>query len=160
MCNTHLIVSLSCNVTCKATCTLHPEWLCCDAADAGWCLCKDDKWDKKCQKIFQFCHQTIGALIKAEYAELSLRLFLQGALTASQVEFETQETVTYEFMSQVHSATPHHSLDCLASGLMRAVSKQCYWYWVELLCWVMWLLVLWYPTEITFVVPNNWAWQL
>jgi len=65
------------------------------------CLWQDDKWDKKCQKIFQFCHQTIGALIKAEFAELSLRLFLQGALTASQVNFETQETVAYEFMSQV-----------------------------------------------------------
>jgi len=63
---------------------------------------QDEKWDKKCQKIFQFCHQTIGALIKAEFAELSLRLFLQGALTASQVSFETQETVAYEFVSQVH----------------------------------------------------------
>jgi vacuolar protein sorting-associated protein 35 len=61
---------------------------------------EDDKWDKKCQKIFQFCHQSIGALIKAELPELSLRLFLQGALAASQIEFENQETVTYEFVSQ------------------------------------------------------------
>jgi len=61
---------------------------------------EDDKWDKKCQKIFQFCHQTIGALIKAELAELPLRLFLQGALAASEIDFENHETVAYEFMSQ------------------------------------------------------------
>lgn len=61
---------------------------------------EDDKWEKKCQKIFQFCHQTIGALIKAELAELPLRLFLQGALVISQMEFENHETVAYEFMSQ------------------------------------------------------------
>lgn len=60
----------------------------------------DPKWDKKCQKIFQLCHQTIGALIKAEMSELSLRLFLQGALTVGQIEFEDHETVAYEFMSQ------------------------------------------------------------
>jgi len=60
----------------------------------------DDKWDKKCQKIFQFCHQTICALSKAEYAELSLRLFLQGALAADQQRFTNAETVAYEFMSQ------------------------------------------------------------
>ena len=62
---------------------------------------QDDKWDKKCQKIFQFCHQTIAALAKAEYAELSLRLFLQGALVADCAEFSNAETVAYEFMSQV-----------------------------------------------------------
>lgn len=61
---------------------------------------EDDKWDKKCQKIFQFCHQTIAALAKAEYAELSLRLFLQGALVADQAGFSNAETVAYEFMSQ------------------------------------------------------------
>ncbi|ESO10541.1 hypothetical protein HELRODRAFT_96873 [Helobdella robusta] len=60
----------------------------------------DPKWDKKCQKIFQLCHQTIGALIKAELTELALRLFLQGALTVSQIPFEDHETVAYEFMSQ------------------------------------------------------------
>ncbi|KAG1700050.1 Vacuolar protein sorting-associated protein 35 [Nymphon striatum] len=63
----------------------------------------DDKWEKKCQKIFQFCHQTISALIKSELAELPLRLFLQGALTASQLEFENHETLAYEFISQAFS---------------------------------------------------------
>jgi len=62
---------------------------------------QDDKWEKKCQKIFHFCHQTIGALIKAEMAELPLRLFLQGALTAGEISFENYETVAYEFISQV-----------------------------------------------------------
>lgn len=34
-------------------------------------------------------------------AEMPLRLFLQGALTAGGIEFENHETVAYEFMSQV-----------------------------------------------------------
>lgn len=64
---------------------------------------QDDKWEKKCQKIFSFAHQTISALIKAELAELPLRLFLQGALAAGEIGFENHETVAYEFMSQVKS---------------------------------------------------------
>ena len=40
-------------------------------------------------------------VIQAEYAELSLRLFLQGALAADQQKFTNAETVAYEFMSQV-----------------------------------------------------------
>lgn len=64
---------------------------------------EDEKWEKKCQKIFQFCHQTISALIKAEMAELPLRLFLQGALAAGQIGFENHETIAYEFVSQAFS---------------------------------------------------------
>lgn len=64
---------------------------------------EDENWEKKCQKIFQFCHQTVGALIKADMAEMPLRLFLQGALTAGEIEFENHETVAYEFMSQAFS---------------------------------------------------------
>lgn len=64
---------------------------------------EDDVWEKKCQKIFQFCHQTITALIKAELAELPLRLFLQGAIAVGLMEFENHETVAYEFMSQAFS---------------------------------------------------------
>jgi vacuolar protein sorting-associated protein 35 len=60
-------------------------------------------WEKKCQKIFQVCHQIITALIKAELAELPLRLFLQGALAVALMEFQNHETVAYEFMSQVCS---------------------------------------------------------
>lgn len=67
---------------------------------------QDDKWEKKCQKIFTFAHQTISALIKAELAELPLRLFLQGALAAGEIGFENHETVAYEFMSQVRSRRP------------------------------------------------------
>ncbi|XP_057653454.1 vacuolar protein sorting-associated protein 35 isoform X2 [Diorhabda carinulata] len=63
----------------------------------------DDKWEKKCTKIFQFCHQTITALVKAELAELPLRLFLQGALAIDKIGFENHETVAYEFMSQAFS---------------------------------------------------------
>lgn len=41
------------------------------------------------------------ALVKAEQAELPLRLFLQGVLTIGQTPFENNETVAYEFLSQV-----------------------------------------------------------
>ncbi|XP_034949457.1 vacuolar protein sorting-associated protein 35 isoform X1 [Chelonus insularis] len=61
---------------------------------------QDDMWQKKCQKIFQFCHATITALMKAEFAELPLRLFLQGALAIGEIRFENFEMVAYEFMSQ------------------------------------------------------------
>lgn len=64
---------------------------------------EDEMWEKKCQKIFQFCHQTITALITAELAELPLRLFLQGAIAVGLMEFENYETVAYEFMSQAFS---------------------------------------------------------
>lgn len=62
---------------------------------------KDDKWAKKVAKIFQFCHSTITLLIKAEMSELPLRLYLQGALLLDGVPYENQETVAYEFISQV-----------------------------------------------------------
>ena len=62
---------------------------------------KDDKWAKKVAKIFQFCHSTITLLIKAEMSELPLRLYLQGALVLDGVPYENQETVAYEFISQV-----------------------------------------------------------
>ncbi|XP_043191248.1 vacuolar protein sorting-associated protein 35-like isoform X1 [Amphibalanus amphitrite] len=61
---------------------------------------QDDKWDKKVGKIFQFCHQTITALVKGEQYDISLRLFLQGAVVAGRVPFANNETVAYEFMSQ------------------------------------------------------------
>ncbi|XP_044735777.1 vacuolar protein sorting-associated protein 35 isoform X2 [Chrysoperla carnea] len=64
---------------------------------------EDEMWEKKCQKIFQFCHQTISALMKAELAELPLRLFLQGALAIGEVQFDNHETVAYEFLSQAFS---------------------------------------------------------
>ena len=53
-------------------------------------------------KLFQFCHTTISALVKAEMSELPLRLFLQGALVLDTIPFENQETVAYEYMSQVN----------------------------------------------------------
>ena len=61
----------------------------------------DEKWDVKVEKIFKFCHSTVSTLVKAEMAELPLRLFLQGALACNTIAFSNQETVAYEFMSQV-----------------------------------------------------------
>ncbi|XP_022125856.2 vacuolar protein sorting-associated protein 35 [Pieris rapae] len=61
---------------------------------------QDEMWEKKCQKIFQFCYQTIGMLVKAELAELPLRLYLQGALAISEIGFANHETIAYEYLSQ------------------------------------------------------------
>ena len=60
---------------------------------------QDPKWLHKCQKIFQFCLQTLMALTKHK-PEVSLRLYLQGGLAADRVR---NETITYEFLAQVLS---------------------------------------------------------
>lgn len=63
----------------------------------------DDMWDKKCQKIVQFCHNTITILARSESPELALRLFLQGALVVGQLGYANHETVAYDFMTQAFS---------------------------------------------------------
>ncbi|MCL4121914.1 UNVERIFIED_CONTAM: hypothetical protein GTU68_005500 [Idotea baltica] len=67
------------------------------------CREEDEKWGKKVHKIFQFCHQTISLLVKHEFAEVPIRLFLQGALAVDSIPFDNHETVAYEFMSQAFS---------------------------------------------------------
>jgi len=47
-------------------------------------------------------------------AEIPLRLFLQGAMAAGQIDFENHETVAYEFMSQV-SINDHHGFSTVLS---------------------------------------------
>lgn len=64
---------------------------------------EDENWDKKCQKIIQFCHMTISSIAKAELPDLALRLFLQGALVIGQVEYSNSEAVAYDFMTQAFS---------------------------------------------------------
>lgn len=64
---------------------------------------EDAKWSKKCQKIFQFCHQTITVLAKLELFEVSVRLFLQGALAVARTPFDNSEQVAYEYMTQAFS---------------------------------------------------------
>lgn len=61
----------------------------------------DELWDKKCQKILQYCHSTIAVLARAELPELALRLYLQGALVIGQIGYSNHETVAYDFMTQV-----------------------------------------------------------
>lgn len=62
---------------------------------------EDDKWEKKCDKIFKYCFQTINALIKAELpAELPFRLFLQGSIALCHLNYQNCENITYEFISQ------------------------------------------------------------
>lgn len=60
---------------------------------------EDENWDKKCQKIVQFCHTAISHLAKMELSELALRLYLQGALVISIIGHTNHETVAYEFMT-------------------------------------------------------------
>uniref|UniRef100_H2ZLG3 Vacuolar protein sorting-associated protein 35 n=1 Tax=Ciona savignyi TaxID=51511 RepID=H2ZLG3_CIOSA len=64
---------------------------------------EDASWQKKCQKCFESCRAVINNLCQAEYSELPIRLFLQGALSASELEFENHEAVAYEFISQAFS---------------------------------------------------------
>ena len=58
---------------------------------------KDDRWQRKCEKILEFGIKTITALVKV-IPDLSLRLFLQGALAADRIGLEKE---AYEFISQV-----------------------------------------------------------
>jgi vacuolar protein sorting-associated protein 35 len=64
-------------------------------------LFQDEKWEKKCQKLFQLSNQLINNLTKLESSDLPLRLYLQGALAASEIGSENAETIAYEFFSQV-----------------------------------------------------------
>jgi len=58
---------------------------------------EDENWTKKCQKVFQYSHQTTSALMKAGHHEISLRLFLQCAQAADVCNLET---IAYEFVTQ------------------------------------------------------------
>ncbi|XP_040157671.1 vacuolar protein sorting-associated protein 35 isoform X1 [Anopheles arabiensis] len=64
---------------------------------------EDEMWDKKCQKILQFCHSTIAVLAKSELPELALRMYLQGALCIGQIAYTNHEAVAYDFMTQAFS---------------------------------------------------------
>ncbi|CAL2032311.1 unnamed protein product [Caenorhabditis brenneri] len=65
---------------------------------------EDDKWDAKIRKMFVCAMGTIGALVStAELAELPMKLYLNGAITADRVPFEDNHTVVYEFVSKALS---------------------------------------------------------
>lgn len=64
---------------------------------------EDEMWDKKCQKIIQYCHSTIGVIAKTELPELALRLYLQGALCIGNIGYSNHEAVAYDFMTQAFS---------------------------------------------------------
>lgn len=61
---------------------------------------QDNDWGKKCLKLMEYAHGLAGNLAKAEYPDLSLRLYLQGTLTAVQIGFPSYEEIAYEFLSQ------------------------------------------------------------
>lgn len=64
---------------------------------------EDALWEKKCQKILEFCHQAISVLAKQELSDLALRLYLQGALCIDQIQYENHETVAYDFITRAVS---------------------------------------------------------
>lgn len=64
---------------------------------------EDPMWDKKCQKILEFCHQAISGLAKQELCDLALRLYLQGALCIDQIQYTNHETVAYDFITRAVS---------------------------------------------------------
>ncbi|CAO4365744.1 unnamed protein product [Caenorhabditis nigoni] len=65
---------------------------------------EDEKWDAKIRKMFVCAMGTIGALVStAELAELPMKLYLNGAITADRVPFEDNHTVVYEFVSKALS---------------------------------------------------------
>lgn len=64
---------------------------------------EDELWDKKCQKILEFCHQAISVLAKQELCDLALRLYLQGALCIDQIQYTNHETVAYDFITRAVS---------------------------------------------------------
>ncbi|XP_065915145.1 vacuolar protein sorting-associated protein 35-like isoform X2 [Dysidea avara] len=87
---------------------------------------EDNRWQKKSKKIFKFCHETIFALNKigpefGQRLEICLSLFLQGALTADQIQ---DETITYGFVNQAMSLCEEDALDKKArcDGIMLIVS--------------------------------------
>ncbi|CAI5441091.1 unnamed protein product [Caenorhabditis angaria] len=62
---------------------------------------EDEKWNAKVRKIFVCAMGTIGALVStAELAELPLKLYLDGAMTADKVPFDENHVVVYEFVSK------------------------------------------------------------
>lgn len=61
----------------------------------------DERWERKCAKLFQLANQLINTLTRLESSDLPLRLYLQGALAASEIGSENAETIAYEFFSQV-----------------------------------------------------------
>ncbi len=61
---------------------------------------QDDKWEKKLDRIYKFCHKTISALAAADLHEMALRLFLQAALAVNSTPFEKAEAIAYEYFSQ------------------------------------------------------------
>uniref|UniRef100_A0A336L8X8 Vacuolar protein sorting-associated protein 35 n=1 Tax=Culicoides sonorensis TaxID=179676 RepID=A0A336L8X8_CULSO len=64
---------------------------------------EDELWDKKCEKIIKYCHETIAVLAKNELPELALRLYLQGALCIGLTQFSNHEAVAYDFITQAFS---------------------------------------------------------
>ena len=63
----------------------------------------DDKWERKCKKLFETCRSIINSLCQNDEADLPFRLFLQGALTVSDLGFDNHEAIAYEFISQAFS---------------------------------------------------------
>jgi len=60
---------------------------------------EDNAWADKAIKIFKFSHEMVTTLSKSNFPEISLRLFLQCALSADKCGAPF-ETIAYEFFTQ------------------------------------------------------------
>lgn len=49
----------------------------------------------------RFCHRCCTCLVAADASESALRLFLYSALVIDKIQFTNQESMIYEFISQV-----------------------------------------------------------
>uniref|UniRef100_A0A1I8IWV6 Vacuolar protein sorting-associated protein 35 n=1 Tax=Macrostomum lignano TaxID=282301 RepID=A0A1I8IWV6_9PLAT len=78
----------------------------------------DDKWRKKCRKIFEFCHSTVCGLAKCELPNLALRLFVDGALVVDKIPFDQHDTRMTCFAAENHEPLRSQTVHA-ASKLLR-----------------------------------------
>jgi vacuolar protein sorting-associated protein 35 len=74
---------------------------------------QDETWGSRAQKVFKFIHETVKALAKTNFSEMSLKMFLQAALAASKCG-AAFETIAYEFITQAFLIYEEHVADSTA----------------------------------------------
>eukprot|EP00127_Corallochytrium_limacisporum_P006804 Clim_evm19s236 gene=Clim_evmTU19s236 len=86
---------------------------------------EDENWQRKCQKILQFCNRIAKAVLKADPGFASLRMFLQVALVANgeifkeaAYDFFTQALTVYEEEIS-DSKTQMAAIKCAGQTLIR-----------------------------------------
>lgn len=62
-------------------------------------------WESSCEDTYKFVRKTISKLADSDFSHLSIKLFLQAALSVNNTRFEQAEELAYDFFSQVRSKT-------------------------------------------------------